>query len=658
MNFNRTAVRVLGFVVCVFTVIPFLSFAQELETPLYSNPVLQKYITKHGVSSYRSSKWDSVSFDLDSAEFFDDFSYSGVYPSQDYWLDKDVFVNSNGSFKPVSLGTAVFDGLNLHGMPYNPGTVNSKGSIADKLTSVPIDLSKYLEKDSIYLSFFYQPQGLGDLPETYDSLVLEFKPDSFWNGFIWDKQAWVRVWSMAGSALKPFTQVIIRVPTKKLDSTGLAVARFYYNRFQFRFANYGNLSGNLDHWHLDYVKLNKNRRWDDINYNDIAANYPPVSILKTYYAMPWRHLVSDQSEFRTSTVYFANNLKNASKTIKKIGYAITDTMNKTRYLYSDSVQAGNILPMEDSFYKVDMNTSQFPAFFARTYDKTSVFKKQVFGFSDYSDEHVNNDTSWSYQVFENYYAYDDGTPEAGYGISSSNYGQVAYHFKIQEDLTDGDSLRGVAIFFNQAKETVSKRSFKILVWKDYTNNPILTYEAYIDGFNNADDNGFVIFEFDTAIYIDGDFYIGWQQNAEFYLNVGLDKNYYMITGDTFPNKANANIHYNYSIPADWHSTSISGALMIRPFVTDKPIISGIEKPELPQQLIRVFPNPVNDFLSVYTPDDGYYLKLYDIFGKEVISERLTFPTMDVSYLPSGIYVLNILDGEMNVIMKQKLIKSN
>ena len=56
--------------------------------------------------------------------------------------------------------------------------------------------------------------------------------------------------------------------------------------------NYGDLSGSLDHFHLDYVKFRKNSGYQDTLFKDFAFVYPIKSILKKYYSVPWKHFVN------------------------------------------------------------------------------------------------------------------------------------------------------------------------------------------------------------------------------------------------------------------------------------------------------------------------------------------------------------------------------
>ena len=103
--------------------------------------------------------------------FIDDFSYSASQAANNLWRFSSVHINQSYPINPPTIGVATFDGLNIDGLAYSIGTSNSQGE-ADTLLSQEINLSNI---NAAYLLFYYQPQGLGDNPQTEDSLILEFK---------------------------------------------------------------------------------------------------------------------------------------------------------------------------------------------------------------------------------------------------------------------------------------------------------------------------------------------------------------------------------------------------------------------------------------------------------------------------------------------------
>jgi hypothetical protein len=73
--------------------------------------------------------------------------------------------------------------------------------------------------------------------------------------------------------------------------------------------------------------------------------------------------------------------------------------------------------------------------------------------------------------------------------------------------------------------------------------------------------------------------------------------------------------------------------------------TGLYVPYLPSPSIELFPNPCNNFLNVKAPNLSQ-LNIYNLFGERVIGPFTKTTTdkitIDVSNLPSGIYVLQAI----------------
>src|SRR4030095_8439464 len=160
------------------------SFAQVQLIPLQYNRTLFHHQQPAGVRN------------TVSLPFIDDVSYLSPDPDPNLWINNGALVNLTFPVNPISYGVVTLDGLNGNGVPYDPLTFSfSSIGAADSLTSMPILLgSPHSPQDSVYLSFFFQPGGLGDWPNdaTYnqlnfsvnfgDSIVLEFKDNTgSWN---------------------------------------------------------------------------------------------------------------------------------------------------------------------------------------------------------------------------------------------------------------------------------------------------------------------------------------------------------------------------------------------------------------------------------------------------------------------------------------------
>ena len=250
--------RKVWFVILMFS-IPVLQ-AQEKIYVLESNPLLQikqKKFSKTNISSTLN------------LPFLDDFSYKSYFPDNLLWEDSAVFVNRSYPINPVTIGVATFDGLNAKGIPYDI-SASMQGKRADSLTSRPINLDSL---SSAYLIFYYRAGGLGDNPQPEDSLVLEFLAGVDSLGL----PIWKHIWSVSVDSIQEDFQ---RVEILIVDTS------YLHDTFQFRFRNYATLSGNYDHWHIDYVKVDEYSAGQIPDLNDVAFVYENPKLLKRYREMP------------------------------------------------------------------------------------------------------------------------------------------------------------------------------------------------------------------------------------------------------------------------------------------------------------------------------------------------------------------------------------
>ena len=149
--------------------------AQEVITGMSENSVIKQYLTQNPSQVVKSQRSTAVKM-----PFIDDFSRNFVYPNSQLWEDFFVYVNDGCGIGAPTIGCATFDAYDQFGHIYE--NASTFPFIADYLTSQPLRLDsvftgaphKATPADSVYLSFFFQPQGLGDKPETEDSLLLQF----------------------------------------------------------------------------------------------------------------------------------------------------------------------------------------------------------------------------------------------------------------------------------------------------------------------------------------------------------------------------------------------------------------------------------------------------------------------------------------------------
>ncbi|NOR88020.1 MAG: hypothetical protein GQ527_10455, partial [Bacteroidales bacterium] len=288
--------------------------AQEQLLDLQIDPELNNYYRTHQLLWKNKEVNEPMNL-----PFFDDFNQDDYRPNTELWIGDNVYINKKFQLFPPDLGVATFDAMD------GSGHIHANGSQyafpADTLLSQPIRLDSIadpvlrpmLVKDSLYLSFYYQPQGRGNAPEEIDVLTLEFYSPHLGH--------WFHVWSSEGMRLDTFysqkgvfaQQVFIPIT----DSL-----RYFHSDFQFRFHNFASLAGNnqadwqsnADHWNIDLVWLDKDRTVMDSGYRKIAFVNQPPSMIKRYQAMPYRQYRNDPTNSMKDTIksILISNLDNTA----------------------------------------------------------------------------------------------------------------------------------------------------------------------------------------------------------------------------------------------------------------------------------------------------------------------------------------------------------
>ncbi len=177
--------------------------------------------------------------------------------------------------------------------------------------------------------------------------------------------------------------------------------------------------------------LDKNRNAADTTFADVAFRTPVRSLLKTHEAMPWKQFrqIYLQEMGSSIPIHYRNNDKIVRNVTRN--FEIRDTYTNT-LSYSFSAGATNIDPLTN----VDYNANLIYTFNTVNND-SALFKITCYLKTDDFDP-KENDTLYYNQVFSNYFAFDDGSSEGGYGINGqgSRNAMVAYRFKsfIQDTL--------------------------------------------------------------------------------------------------------------------------------------------------------------------------------------------------------------------------------
>jgi hypothetical protein len=609
----------------------------------YNSELIQKsgeLKTKIASRSSTAQVIDTIS--LGARGIIDDFSYSGPYPDTSIWLDDEVYINRGFAISPISIGVATFDGLAANGYPYNffAGVASQP---ADTLTSKPIDLSAnntITVGDSVYLSFYYQPQGFGNDPQHDDSLMLEFK--------VPQDTTWTYIWSKHGRALasgdSSFNLVMIPITNPS----------FFKRGFQFRFRNYASINAAADQWNLDYVYLNTSRTAHDSIFADVAWVYNGASLLKNYTSMPWRQYTS--SEIRTNT----NNLiRNNDVVRRSLNYHYQQLNLTTGAVLNQFDGASNIYPfLTNKIYtdcdvsigcvnSVTITASNFPSTLS---GPTKLGIKHYYTISDFIPQ---NDTLLVVGDFSNYFAYDDGTAESELGLRNASGAQFAIKFT----LNVADTLGALDIYFDPFITNAELYGFYLNVWNDNGGTPgSLIYTGnslFSPVYEKKGPNVFARYYLDSPRLLSaGTYYIGFTQPSDSVINIGLDLN----------NNSQSNTFLKYAGTIVWQTSSIAGAIMMRPVFGNNIINpNSINVYSDINTTISVYPNPVNDKLylqsQIFKNPNKVSYQIMDIFGNTILEGNYSLSDyIDVSSLASGVYFIKAISG--TEVATNKFIKIN
>lgn len=628
------------------------AFAQEGLRPL-TGRITTFYEEKGPVISAPASAYKTQSASL-QIPFFDDFYYAATsaYPNMALWSDSTVYVNTGFPIAAPSIGVATFDGLNKSGYPYKPGLLNLlESSAADTLTSRPIDLhivaassQTLFPSDSLAISFRYQARGRGEPPEAIDSLILDF--------FDPVANKWRKVWGRPGNINGNINDTIFKKAYVKIDN-----ANYLSDGFKFRFRNKATTAGDFDHWHLDYIYLNKNRTIADTVFNDITLGGMPAPLLKNYSAMPYKQYIANEKAPK-----FSVRIKNNSN--------IGVTLWYSNDLYTSPVppavpvnvhsSTGGSEPVAPTNNGSSTITSQsnpdFTYAFPPMTDSTDYMIKHYVYRSDNttSDFYTANDTVVQYQRFRNYYAFDDGGAEAGYYVNG-----VGGRMAVKIGLNVQDTLYALRIYFDPVgylPSAITSYSFIINVWADNGNGngPAAGPALYTDilsmlpVYYNTGSREYPEYKLSNPPKLPpGTYYVGIQQRVASGLTVGYDMN------------TNHSDRAYYNSGSGWQQSTLGGALMIRPvFGRRIPSPVGIhENTAIKEGAFFAYPNPASNELIIHcdkTENVSYFLM--NTLGQKLKEEQLLFSEQSISTaeISNGVYFLVIKENN-RLVQQQKII---
>ncbi len=676
--------------------------AQERLTGLPSNRVVQQaYIALKNKPVFKAST-KNIPLVL---PFFDDFKSSRIFPDTRHWADKAVYVNNSFCYLPPDQGVATFDALDSTGSIYPDA--QPVPFVADRLTSQPFRLDSVFSPvvrkmgpaDSVYLSFYYQPQGLGDAPEAGDSLVLAFLKqtgdtvfshiDSVWvsanvflsgpqdtlhpgdtlyakppcnpafyvvnySTLVWNDSllfpcdsvfvpatVWKTVWKVPGMTLKAFQKrygknfVQVMVP---LRDSG-----YFFNGFRFRFFNYASIANNInpswqsnvDEWNLDYVYFNRGRFAGDTTHRAIAFSGSHPLFLKTYTEMPYRQYRSDPTNSLRPD--FHVYIAN----LDKVGHNI-------HYFYKVKQVGGSFA------YGYDGGTCFLEPFYSVGFQQCSSCGaaqacppvNSLFSLdydrdtTSYRIKHYISDSSVSPPLVDSMVYRQGFYNEYAYDDGTPELGYTlepaGAELAYRFRLKVPDTLRALRIYFNKTAGMPSP-FFDIMIWRDNNGKPgEVIYRQ--DNQKVQWDNGlylFTTYKLDTALPVSGTVYVGYRQQDQS-LNVGFDTRH----------DAGNNIFY--FADGGWFQTAFHGALLIRPVVGQDMILGTSPKNKEQTQCI-LYPNPADNSLYISGVEiSGRHpatVAVYDLMGRLVLRKRMMQKQMNTAEFPAGLYFLRIQSGK-------------
>jgi hypothetical protein len=685
--------------------------AQEVLTGLPHNNVIRQEIRQgKGIRSFKSSGLSPML----TLPFFDDFTTTRVFPDAHRWVEKSTFVNNSFGYLPPNQWVVTFDALDSVGNIYR--TATSAPFKADRLTSRPLRLdsvfspvpAKLSPSDSLYLSFYYQPQGMGDAPEPGDSLVLAFRVltgdtvfshiDSVWvsvNSFLSSPQdtlhpldtiraippcdtnfyvvnystlvwgdsilfpcdsvfvpgtKWQTVWKVPGMTLKDFQKktgkdfLQVMVPLRNTDC--------FYKGFQFMFFNY-------------------------------------ASILNDTYPPGWRGNVD---EWNVDYVYLNAGRTAADTTHRAIGFSganpnflkrytempyrqyrsdPTNSMRPDFHVYIDNLDgvAHNI----HYYYKV----SQINGSYAYGYDGGSCVLPPFYqvGFQDcnsscgaaqacppvgklFSLDYDRDTTSY---LLKHYISDSSMSPPL---VDSMVYRQGFYN-----EYAYDDGVPEMGYTLEPAGAELAYR-FKI--------NVADTLRALRIYFNKIKDAPSQFF--DLVVWRDNNGKPGEEIYRQHNLSVHRDSGFYsfatyrldkpLLVSGTFyvgyqqqDQSLNVGFDTNHDAADDifyfaenaWYKTNFKGALLIRPVLGQDMILGVGESLRDKRESLTVYPNPVHNklHLSGLNPPSGRHVEVavYNLFGQLIFRQDLHQNILSTRFLRNGLYLLRVRYGSRAYVAK-------
>jgi hypothetical protein len=265
---------------------------------------------------------------------------------------------------------------------------------------------------------------------------------------------------------------------------------------------------------------------------------------------------------------------------------------------------------------------------------------------------VNSDTAYRYTTLDNYFAYDDGTPEMRAFLQGIGT-QLAVEYKTTVD----DTLRGIYFHLPHYINRNAEDDFiNVKVWVDNLQNEVFSRDIlrlrYVGGFGGmyyvklADFAGVPT---PIGLAANTTFYIGWQQASTVPVPVGVDRS--IDRDDVTFVKVGGNA---------WQNTDINCAVMIRPVLSpdENPLLIPVENIEPTKNIsLIIFPNPSDAVFNLDCENcigENYSIKVHNSLGQQVLQKEFT-NQLDLGTFPNGLYFISLYDNQKAVV-SQRILK--
>lgn len=572
--------------------------------------------------------------------FFDDFSRPTDRLQPSLWEPCGATVGTGYGELAPTVGMATLDALDANGDLYHSASTSTFP--ADTLLSRPIRLDSVTPADSLVLSFFYLPGGgygnlwerVGDTPDAADSIYLDL--------FRANDSNWITVWARGGVSVD--TLMAQTGNAWQYVAVSIADSEYFDSAFRFRFRNHASLDatskkgmkGNCDQWNIDYLLLDTGRSVvAEPSWRDVAFAAPAPSMLTHYQAMPARQYRA--SEMVQNLELTITNLYN-SDLATQYSYCIVDDTGDTVHRYNGGFENAPAHGYQTAAahanppvaYSFPTGTGQ------RQYEVIHTVREGVGG-----DSRQQNDTIRFRQMLTDYYAYDDGEPENGYGLTSTAARvYLAYRF----DLNEADTLSALDLYFNRTYAAENESiGFYLTVWQaDANGHP--GEVLYRDNERRHPQFGglniYQRYPLESSIVVAGSIFVGFEQVGNDFINLGFDRNH----------QSADRIWYHTS--TDWQQSILRGSLMMRP-VFGAAAVTGISELRTPSTKLHIYPNPADDRCTIGI--DAVCVELFDQMGRRCTLDAEQ-QTLNTRSLPNGFYIVRVTTRNSSIHYGKLIIK--